>query len=183
MSGTVVTDHADDFAGAPEPLFTIKTKRGERRLRFRRRVSRRRLHASSTVAVRGRAKGRSIRVQRLGRARPLVRARTAAYAGDRKTAVVLMRFAASPSSFTPAAAQTRRVRRRPGARSADAYFREVSDGDIALVGRDNPAAGDVYGPFVVAAHPAARTTRTCRGRPRPPTRQRRGRHASATTTM
>jgi hypothetical protein len=154
VAGTLVTDHADDFrSGKPRPLFTLKTGRGERRLRFRGGVSRRRLHAASTVTVRGRSKGRSIRVQRLGRARPRVRARAAAYLGDRKTAIVLMSFATSPSSFTAAAAKLAVFDDAPGARSADAYYREVSDGDIALVGRDDPAGGDVYGPVTVAASP------------------------------
>ncbi len=150
VQGTVVTDHADDFRKRKplaRPLFTLRTKRTERRLRFKRAVSRKRLRVRSTVRVRGRVKKRSIDVRRLGKPRRRLRARAAdVQSGPRKTAVVLIRFSGgSPNQFSPAAARAK-VFGDP--ESTNAYFQEASDGDVSLVGHVQPE-GDVFGAYTV----------------------------------
>ncbi len=151
VQGEVVTDHADDFRGRKplaKPLFTLRTKRAERRLRFKRRVSRKRLRARSTVKVRGRVRSRSIAVAKLGKPRTRVSARASSVdPGPRLTGVVLIRFSDSPNlGFTSAFARDK-VFGNPD--SANAYFQEASDGEVSLVGLKQPG-GDVFGPYTVA---------------------------------
>ena len=103
--------------------------------------------AGSTVQVSGAELGATIEVSGLTTlAPPPSAATTAATVGARETAVVLINF--SNNQARPFSAAEALARVFTGPDSANAYFKESSNGALSLVGRAS-AAGDVFGWYTI----------------------------------
>jgi hypothetical protein len=142
--GKIEIRHSDDFAGKRTHT-SYRLRQGRRSIPL---ILARapRTPSGSKVTVHGRRSGSRIR----GTVRPrgnLLRAATVS-AGTRKTAVILINFAADTRQpFTPA---TVRQRVFTATDSTSAFYAEESYGDVSLTGKTR-SDGDVYGWYTIAA--------------------------------